>query len=310
MGCEFTSIFELKINLIAANLKLQPKKPFPKEVFLNGEWINPENAFVSVFDRGFLLGDGIYEVTPFYDGKPFRLKDHLDRLQYCLNEIQIEFDAFSLQEIMSEAISRSALFQNDCAVYIQITRGVAPRTHFFPEQIQPTILLYAFPAVLNGFENKQASVLVSEDLRWHRCDIKSISLMANIKANNQAHRLGLDENLLLRDRFFTEGSHSSIFFLKNHRVFTHPKGPHILSGITRKVILEMCGEMDIEISERAVHIDELKEVDEVFLTGTTTQILSVKSMLLNEKEIFHRPEVGETTKQLQAAFLKLTRSSS
>ena len=296
--------------MITTNLKLQPKKTFPKEVFLNGEWINPENAFVSVFDRGFLLGDGIYEVTPFYDGKPFRQKDHLDRLQYCLNEIEIEFDAFSLQELMLEAVSRSGFFQSDCAVYIQITRGVAPRTHFFPEQIQPAVLLYAFPVVLNGFENKQASVLVSEDLRWHRCDIKSISLLANIKANNQAHRLDLDENLLIRDGFFTEGSHSSVFFLKNHRIFTHPEGPHILSGITRKVILDMCREMDIEISEKALHIDELKGVDEVFLTGTTTQILSVKSMLLNEKEIFNRPETGEITRQLQEAFLKLTRSSS
>ncbi len=296
--------------MIITNLKLLPKKTFPKEVFLNGEWINPENALVSVFDRGFLLGDGIYEVTPFYNGKPFKLKEHLDRLQYCLNEIQIEFNAVSLQEIMLEAVSRSGFLQSDCAVYIQITRGVAPRTHFFPEQIQPTVLLYAFPVVLNGFENKQASLLVSEDLRWHRCDIKSISLLANIKANNQAHSLGLDENLLIRDGFFTEGSHSSVFFLKNHKIFTHPEGPHILSGITRKVILDLCREMEIQVIEKALHIDEVTKVEEVFLTGTTTQILSVKSLLLNDKEIFKRPETGEITRQLQEAFLKLTRSSS
>jgi len=296
--------------LIPANPTLQPKRTFPKEVYLNGEWINSEKAFVSVFDRGFMLGDGIYEVTPFYDGKPFRLKDHLDRLQYCLNEVQIEFDAFSLQEIMWEAVSRLGFSQIDCAVYIQLTRGVAPRTHFFPEQIQPTILLYAFPVSLNEFESKQASVLVSNDLRWQRCDIKSISLMANIKANDQAHSLGLDENLLVRDGFFTEGSHSSIFFVKNKMIFTHPEGPHILSGITRKVILEMCREMELEISEKALHINELKDVNEVFLTGTTTQILSVKSMLLNEKEIFNRPEVGQVTRQLQEALIKLTRSLS
>jgi len=153
-------------------------------------------------------------------------------------------------------------------------------------------------------------VLVSNDLRWQRCDIKSISLMANIKANDQAHSLGLDENLLVRDGFFTEGSHSSIFFVKNKMIFTHPEGPHILSGITRKVILEMCREMELEISEKALHINELKDVNEVFLTGTTTQILSVKSMLLNEKEIFNRPEVGQVTRQLQEAFIKLTRSLS
>ena len=291
-----------------ANSKLQPKKTFPKEVYLNGEWINSEKAFVSVFDRGFLLGDGIYEVTPFYNGKPFRMNDHLDRLQYCLKEIQIGFDAFSLEDLMLEAVSRSGFFQSDCAVYIQITRGVAPRTHFFPEQIQPSVLLYAFPAVLEGFERKLTSVLVSEDLRWHRCDIKSISLMANIKANNEAHRLGLDENVLVRDGYFTEGSHTSIFFVKNNKILTHPEGAHILSGITRKVILEMCCEMDISISEKALHIDELKEVDEVFLTGTTTQILAVKSVFLNEKEIFSRQDTGDVTRRLQEAFLKLTRS--
>lgn len=296
--------------MIETNPKLQPKRTFPKEVYLNGEWLNSEKAFISVFDRGFMLGDGIYEVTPFYDGKPYRLKDHLDRLQYCLNEIQIKLDAGSLKEVMLEAVSRAGLSKRDCAVYIQITRGVAPRTHFFPEQIEPTVLLYAFPVFLNGFEGKQASVLVSEDLRWHRCDIKSISLMANIKANDQAHSLGLDENLLVRDGFFTEGSHTSIFFVKNNEIFTHPEGPHILSGITRKVILEMCREMDLEFSEKALHIDELKEVDEVFLTGTTTQILAVKSMLLNENEIFNKPESGEITQQLQKAFLKLTRSLS
>lgn len=292
------------------NPELQPKKTVPKEVYLNGEWISSENAFVSVFDRGFMLGDGIYEVTPFYEGNPFRLKDHLERLQYCLNEVQIALDAGSLKEVILAAVSRAGLSSRDCAVYIQITRGAAPRTHFFPDQIEPTVLLYAFPVSLNGFERKQASVLVSEDLRWHRCDIKSISLMANIKANDQAHRVGLDENLLLRDGFFTEGSHTSIFFVKKNRIFTHPEGPHILSGITRKVILEICREMDLELSEKALHMDELKEVDEVFLTGTTTQILAVKSMFLNKREIFNKPESGEITRQLQEAFIKLTRGSS
>ncbi len=294
--------------MTTANPQLPPKKTFPKEVYLNGAWINSENAFVSVFDRGFLLGDGIYEVTPFYKGKPFRLGDHLERLQYCLNEIELEFDANSLITIILEAVSRAGFLQSDSAVYIQISRGVAPRTHFFPEQIQPTVLLYAFPALLEGFENKQASALVSEDLRWHRCDIKSISLMANIKANDQAHRLGLDENLLVRNGFFSEGSHTSIFFVKNKTIFTHPEGPHILSGITRKVILEMCREMELSISEKALHLDELGEVEEVFLTGTTTQILSVKSILFNKKEVFLRPEVGKITRQLQEAFIKLTRS--
>ena len=131
--------------------------------------------------------------------------------------------------------------------------------------------------------------------------------MANINANGQAHSLGLDENVFVRAGFFTEGSHTSVFFVKKNRIITHPEGSHILSGITRKVILEMCCEMKLSISEKALHLDELNEVDEVFLTGTTTQILSVKSMLFNEKEIFNSPGTGKITRQLQEAFIKLTR---
>src|SRR5690606_35632555 len=148
-----------------------------------------------------------------------------------------------------------------------ITRGVALRTHFIPDDINPTILLYAYPDTLVGFEEKNAEVLVTEDLRWHSCDIKSISLLATIQVNTLSLRNGFSETLLVRDCYFTEGSHSSIFFVKNDKVFTHPESPCILSGITRKVIIELCEDLKIEVIEKAVHIDELVEVDEIFLTG-------------------------------------------
>lgn len=301
-------INEEKLN--SAQTSGPPKKTYPAEVYLNGKWLPHNEAFISVFDRGFMLGDGIYEVIPFYKGKAFGLQRHLDRLTYCLKEIEVDLNVNDLREVISEAVSRAGIEEKDGAVYIQVTRGVAPRTHYYPQDATPTVLIYGYPVQLEGFENKQASVLVSKDLRWHRCDIKSISLMANIRANNKAHAMGLDENILVRKGFFTEGSHSSIFFVKFDKVYTHPEGPHILSGITRKIVTEMCKELNIKVVEKAVHIDELVEVDEIFLTGTTTQILSVKTMYKKEEDIYNNPKKGKITSKLQEAFIELTRNSS
>ena len=284
------------------------KKTYPDEVYFNGKWMPPGDAFISVFDRGFMFSDGVYEVTPFYKGDAFRMKDHLDRLRYSLRETGISFDVDSLEEVMNEALSRQELSTKDAAVYIQITRGVAPRTHFIPEDINPTILLYAYPVTLVGFEEKNAEVLVTEDLRWHRCDIKSISLLANIQANTLSHRKGLSETLLVRDGYFTEGSHSSIFFVKNDKLFTHPESPCILSGITRKVIIELCEDLKIEVIEKAVHIDELVEVDEIFLTGTTTQVLAVKTLFSEDDKKIFKGKSNKIIKRLQQAFIDITRN--
>ncbi|MCM4154520.1 aminotransferase class IV [Christiangramia antarctica] len=283
-------------------------KSYPEIVYFNGEWMKYDQAKISVFDRGFMFGDGIYEVTPFYEGKAFGLQEHLARLQYSMDEIMIELDAASLKPIMVEAISKSGLSSADAAVYIQVSRGVAPRTHYFPEDVEPTILIYAFPASLKAFENKQWSVLVSEDLRWHRCDIKSTSLLANVKSNTQSHRLGLDENLLLRNGLFTEGSHSTIFFIKNNVVYTHPEGPQILSGITRKFVMEICKELNIDVIEEAFPFSHLNTVDEAFLTGTTTQVMAVKEMFTDGNKIYDKPEIGSLTRKIQQAFIQKTRN--
>lgn len=285
---------------------MKPEKKYPSEVYLNGNWLKHDKAFVSVFDRGFMFGDGIYEVTPFYSRKPFLLKEHLKRLQYCLDEIQVKFDAFSLEKTMLEAISRADLNEKDAAVYIQVSRGAAPRSHFFPEKTETTVLLYAYPVNLEGFENKQWNVLISEDKRWHRCDIKSTALMANIMANEEAIAAGYAENLLERNGYFTEGSHTTIFFVKYGVVHTHPEGPNILSGITRRFIIELCKELGIKVKEKAVHVDELVEVDEVFLTGTTTQVMAVNTMQHNGKEVF-RPQDDRITAKIQQAFIKRVR---
>ena len=286
---------------------MKNKKTYPAEVYLNGKWLKPENAFVSVFDRAFMFGDGIYEVTPFYEGKPFKMEEHLKRVDYCLREMNIEFDTSSLEALMQEALQRSDFSSEDAAVYIQISRGTAPRSHFIPDEIKPTLLVYAFQVNLANFENRFWKVTASEDLRWHRCDIKSTALLANTLANEAAISAGFDEDLLFRNGYFTEGSHTTIFFVKSGTVYTHPEGPHILSGITRKVVIGICRDLDIPIKEEAVAVAELPEVDEIFLTGTTTQVAPVSSLVIKGKEVF-RSQKGKITALLQKEFVRLTRS--
>ena len=285
---------------------MKPEKKYPSEVYLNGKWLKPDEAYVSVFDRAFMFGDGVYEVTPFYKGKAFKLKEHLKRLQYSLDQIQVAFDAFSLENLMYEALDRLNLNETDAAVYIQVSRGAAARSHFIPEKIETSILLYAFPMALEGFENKTWEVMATEDKRWHRCDIKSTALLANVMANEEAIAAGFAENLLVRKGYFTEGSHSSLFFIKYGVLHTHPEGPEILSGVTRAEVINICADLNIKVVEKAVHIDELVEVDEIFVTGTTTQIIPVSSITHKNKKVYTASK-DSITRKLQKGFIERTR---
>ena len=285
---------------------MKTQKKYPSEVYLNDQWMPSQEATVSVFDRSFMFADGIYEVTPFYNGKPFRLQDHVARVEYCLQQMNIVFDVSVLQELMLEAVERSTFSKEDAAVYLQISRGTAPRSHFIPEEIKPTLLLYAFQVNLANFEDRFWKVMASEDFRWHRCDIKSTALLANTMANDAAISIGFDENLLFRNGYFTEGSHTTIFFVKNDTVYTHPEGRQILSGITRKLVLELCRDLDIPVIEKTFPVLGLNEVDEIFLTGTTTQIAPVSSVTIDGKEVF-TAQKGAVTKRLQEEFVKRTR---
>lgn len=278
------------------------KKKFPKEVWLNGQWYGHDQAFISVFDRGFLFGDGIYEVIPFYGGKPFTLDEHLARMQSGLDTVAIPFSIVDLKPTIADTISRTDFPAGEGAVYIQVTRGVAPRTHHFPAEATPTVMLYAFPLVLGGFASKQASVMVSNDFRWHRCDIKSISLIGNVLANEAAHKQEVSENILSRGGFITEGSHTNVFFVKGGVVYTHPANEHVLPGITRKVVLDICARLNITAKEEAFAESHLSTIDEAFLTGTTAQILAITAVRKEGTDIFSTAEAGPITKKIQEAF--------
>ncbi len=277
---------------------------FPCVVYLNGKWLLHQEARISVFDRGFMLGDGTYEVISFYEGRFFHFEDHIGRLQYSLSQIDLAFDTSVLEKLCEEAVNRNALTDSDGAVYIQITRGIAPRQHAFPASVRPTCLIYAIPVALGDFEKRQVTVKTVPDSRWSRSDIKGISLLPNVLVSEQARKEGVFEYIFVRKGMITEGTHTNIFFVKNNILLTHPADHHVLSGIGRRVVLDLCKELDISFEEKPVSLSELENVQEAFLTGTTTQITSVIKM---DDIIFNEGKTGTITRKLQQGLIGLTR---
>lgn len=276
---------------------------YPDKVYLNGQILNSQDAKISVFDRGFLFGDGIYEVMLQINGSFFFGQEHLDRLADCLQKINITFDASSLPSIIDNLLIASDLHQKDCLLYIQVTRGIAPRKHAFPEEIQPTVMLYALPYILPEINNEPISVITQKDFRWHRCDIKMTSLLGNVMANDDAIKDKHYETVFYRDGKVTEASHSNIFFVKDNMVYTHAADEHILNGITREIVLQLCRDHDIPFEENAVPYMDITKMDEAFLTGTSTQIASIQK--IDEHQYYQGNEPGEVTKKLQQHFLNL-----
>ncbi len=281
--------------------------PYPTKVYLDDKILDQEDAKISVFDRGFLFGDGIYEVMVQIDGKMFLGKEHLDRLEECLRKIDISFNVESIDNKISDLLKASKLTNKDCLVYIQVTRGTAPRKHAFPENIEPTFMMYAVPISLPEVNEIHASVITVPDFRWTRCDIKMTSLLGNVMANTDAFRQGAYEALLVRDGKITEASHSNVFFVKDKVVYTHPANEFILDGITRKSVLKLCKDLGIEVQEKAIDQDEIAHLDEAFLTGTTTQVASIRK--IDDHELYQNGNTGPITKALQTAFLQLRRQS-
>lgn len=281
---------------------------YPKYVYLNGEITAAADAKISVFDRGFLFGDGIYEVMVQLNGSFFFGVAHLERLTGCLKKVNIDFDMAELPKKIDVLLKASELESKDCLLYIQVTRGVAPRKHSFPELIAPTLLMYAIPFSLPDINDKTVSVVAQPDFRWHRCDIKMTSLLGNVMANDLAIRNGHYEAVFHRDGKMTEGSHSNLFFIKDGVVFTHPADENILNGITREIVLKICRDNNIPYREEAVLYDQIITMDEAFLTGTSTQIASIKRF---DEHVFYKGnEPGVHTQKLQQLFYELKKSPS
>ncbi len=272
-------------------------------VFLNGAYVERGKAGISPDDRGFIFADGIYEVTKFYHGKPFRLEDHLHRLKRSLKEIDIEYEHVSeLETISLTLLEKNNLLNTHAGVYWQISRGAHPRVHHFPTEIEPTIYAFAFP--LPSAEEKLRKgikVIVQEDIRWKRCDIKSVSLLPNTMLYNEAVKKGAGESILVRDGYVTEATHSGLFTVKNGVLITRPLSNLILPSITRKVVLELCLENQFLVEEKLFTEAELKEMDEVFICGTGSEILPVVEV---DDVRIGNGEPGPVTRKIQQLFFE------
>jgi D-alanine transaminase len=273
-------------------------------VYFNGNFIEKKAVHISPDDRGFLFGDGVYEVIRAYRGNLFRADEHLARLARNLNEMQIDdVDVPHIKHVAQELIRQNEL-SGDATVYFQVTRGGAPRRHAFPDPgTPPTVFITATPLSppVKKWETG-IKVIVVPDMRWARCDIKSISLAPNVLANQQAQENGAEEAILVRDGVITEGSHSSFAAVFDGQLVTHPLTHHILPGITRQVILELCAQLNIAIKEFPIFENELKRADEMMILGTTTEVMPV--VQVDEWQVgIGKP--GPITRRLQQAFAKI-----
>lgn len=252
-------------------------------VYLNGRYIALEQATVSVLDRGFLLGDGVYEVIPVYYGKPFRLAKHLERLNHSLDAIHLPNPMSEQQwkEIAERLVALNTSAEQ--SLYLQVTRGPAPRDHVFPEHIEPTVFAMSTPVQRGDDEPKPATAICLPDMRWHHCDIKSISLLANVLAKQEAAIQGKSEALLIRDGQLTEGAASNIFMVKDGTLITPPIGPNLLPGITRDLVFELAQHHQIPWQERNISQEELYQADELWLTSSAREIVPIVE--LDEKPV-------------------------
>lgn len=248
-----------------------------RTVFLNGEYLPADQAHISVLDRGFLLGDGVYEVIPVYQGLPFCLNEHLQRLQRSLDGVRMT-NPHTIEE-WSQIIAR-LVSDNDGdnqAVYLQVTRGVAPRDHVFPEGVEPTAFVMTNPIKPLPVWYKQDGIkaITVNDIRWAQCDIKAITLLPNSLLRQQAQDVGAQEAILIRDGYMTEGSASNSYAVLDGVIYTAPKDEKVLPGITRDVVLALAQSAGIPCREEAVSTEQLKQADEIWISSSTRELLPV-----------------------------------
>ena len=246
-------------------------------VYLNGQFMPLAEAKVPVLDRGFVFGDGVYELVPVYSGKPFRLDDHLRRLQSSLDGIRLQnphgvetWRALILRLIENQDFA-------DQSIYIQVTRGVAPRDHAFPLNVSPSVFMFVQPLVPASAEQKAAGVcaVTAVDNRWLRCDIKAISLLANILLRQQAVDADCAETVMLRDGFLTEGAASNIFMVKQGVLLAPPPSNLMLTGVTYDVVLELAAANGIPHEIRGISEAEVRAADELWMTSSTKEIMPI-----------------------------------
>lgn len=249
-------------------------------VYFNGRYLPKAEVRLSPDDRGFLFADGVYEVVRSYAGRLFQAHAHLERLRRGLAALEIAYqDVDGLEGVFGELIARNALASGDASVYLQVTRGAAPRTHAFPDPpVAPTVYAEARPLKPRGDPKQGVGVITVPDTRWARCDIKSVGLLPNVLANQRARQAGAVEAIFVRDGVALEASASSVFGVFGGEVRTAPKSNYILPSITRDVVLSICREAGVPASETPIFLDALVRADELFLAGTTVEVMPIVSV--------------------------------
>lgn len=269
--------------------------------FIDGEFLDKQEVSISVDDRGYYFGDGVYEVIKVYNGKLYTGNEHIQRLFESADKIKLSVPYTEQQiiEIASQLVENNNLDTGH--IYLQVTRGNAPRVHQFPNpSIQPVFMAYALTNP-RPIANMEAGVAVKsvEDVRWLRCDIKSLNLLGNVLAKQEAQEAGCFEALLHRDGVVTEGSSSNFFGIKDGIVYTHPATNLILNGITRQTVIKICQEIGLTVEEKAFTLGEALQMDELFLTSTTSEVMPVISV---DQSPIGEGQPGVITNKLQEAF--------
>ena len=249
-------------------------------VYLNGEFLPLGNAKISVLDRGFIYGDGVYEVVPVYERRPFRMPHHLARLQYSLDGIRLANPHANAQweALIADLIGRQPYA--DQAVYLQITRGVAKRDHAFPASVVPTVFMMSNPLVVPSREQVERGVAVvtAQDNRWLRCDLKTTSLLGNVLMRQLAVDHDAIETVMFRDGHLTEASASNVLIVRDGRVIAPPKDNLILPGITYDATLEVAKSVGVVLDVRAIPHAEAMAADEMWLSSSTKEVLAITTV--------------------------------
>jgi len=254
--------------------------------YFNGSFLPDDEIHISPHDRGFVFADGTYEVFRSFRGKLFFAGEHIKRLSYSLSELKIEFPELdNIIPTVNKLLELNGLSNKEATIYLQITRGVYKRMHPFPnEKVKPTLYINVKEFIpYTDYLSKGVKCISVKDIRWHRCDIKTIALLPNILAKQAAAEENAYEAIMIRDGFVTEGTHTNVFGVKDGIIYTHPKSNHILSGISREIVIQLCKENKIDLVEKAIPERLLTELDELMLVGTSTEVMPV--IMINDRKI-------------------------
>lgn len=271
--------------------------------YYKDRFVSVDEKVVPIEERGHQFGDGVYEVVRVYDGEPFLLKEHMDRLVKSCEAIDLKlpYSLKKIEEILLEGLNRSEL--KEAEIYFQITRGIHARQHHYPDT--PSVFsMVVRPAreVDSSLKETGAKVLTTEDERWLNCYIKSLNLLPNVMAKQKAKENGCFEAILVRDGVVTEGSSTNVFAVKDGTIYTHPATKRILHGITRAQVIKLAEELDIPVVEEAFSVEFMKNSDEVFITSTSIEVMPVAQV---DDVVLSRENL--VTRKLMEAFVALYR---